>query len=47
MMRYGHIPYHVLRGSEPLTELDRFVIIQAIMDHFETESTHSPFQDVP
>lgn len=42
LMRYGHVPYRVLRGDHRLTELDRRVLIAAVEEHLEREYASNP-----
>jgi len=42
LMRYGHVPYSVLRGSRRMTDLDRAVLAAAIEEHLEAEFASNP-----
>jgi len=41
-MRYGHIPYHVLRGNEPLTDMDRAIVLREIEGFLQQEYASNP-----
>ena len=41
-MRYGRIPYAVLRGDKPMSELDRAVCIEVLREHLEAEYASNP-----
>jgi hypothetical protein len=42
LMRYGRVPYHVLRGSQPMTDRDRAVILRVLQEFLEQEYASNP-----